>query len=607
MSSSTVFDQLRNFGFHLADEYIAQETAASGEHLTNFNAFKQLLLKSDLRKQPCLRPYFPPEMPGSAMATTLSGPIVLQITGIVNVAVASKRKFEDTSDRILSITLTDGHTKVTGIEMERLSDLKANSPPGGKLLYLGGAVVRGKLLLSPSNCRYLGGEVSHLLEAHLANINAMKFRDMTSNLQKSKMSKVSNGVGMPPKFELKLMTEEAPVKANVGKQASKDTEKTSDHKEKKDSDHSKGKEKGGKSGSNNKAPEQLISATPPAPVQHNGKGEKEQGKERAPDHKDQGGRGRGDRGGRGRGESGNHRHEKMEVLPAPAPVPTAAVSTPRGPSVVQGSETGRGGRGGRGGRDNHRDRDPQPTPQQLPVPPPPAHQENRGGRSAGRSGERDLGSGRGGRGGRGESRENRHEDAISSALDKISLAIPPSSDDASGNGPNSGNKRLDRGHARNLINASLGIKPTQVNSVPTQVPAPLPVFTPPAPAPVVQPPPAPAPSSGPVFEKRHKPGEERDDDDDHHGRGRGGRGRGRGGDGGGGRRGRRDRSERDSYMAKPGENTLDLSAMIPIATSSRRSGGGSGAGGTGGMWSCSKCTYSNHGDLKSCEMCGTKR
>jgi hypothetical protein len=68
-------------------------------------------------------------------------------------------------------------------------------------------------------------------------------------------------------------------------------------------------------------------------------------------------------------------------------------------------------------------------------------------------------------------------------------------------------------------------------------------------------------------------------------------------------------------MTRPGESaTLDLSAFIPLSVATTSSSGNSGnraskgqSSGSGGMWTCSRCTYSNHGDLNYCEMCATKR
>ena len=60
---------------------------------------------------------------------------------------------DDSYPRVLTITLTDGHAKYTGVEVSRLPDFSPNMAPGGKVLYSGGRVLHGKLLLYTDNIR----------------------------------------------------------------------------------------------------------------------------------------------------------------------------------------------------------------------------------------------------------------------------------------------------------------------------------------------------------------------------------------------------------------------------------------------------------------------
>ncbi len=66
----------------------------------------------------------------------------------------------------------------------------------------------------------------------------------------------------------------------------------------------------------------------------------------------------------------------------------------------------------------------------------------------------------------------------------------------------------------------------------------------------------------------------------------GGYGRGRG-------RGRRGRDNYDD--SRPSESTIDFSALISKPNQS------------GGEWTCSTCTFQNHGALTKCEMCNQPR
>ena len=83
----------------------------------------------DLRRKPCVNAFFPEDAndlaefrfgsSGSANASAGSSsgnnddrPVVLQITAIGNYSQPSTRRFDDTTPRMLSIHLTDGHTKV---------------------------------------------------------------------------------------------------------------------------------------------------------------------------------------------------------------------------------------------------------------------------------------------------------------------------------------------------------------------------------------------------------------------------------------------------------------------------------------------------------------
>jgi len=165
--------------------------AATSESIVN------LLLAADLRsttkegegegavERHNFEQYFPNDInlrnEGSVMLPVSTKPVVLQITtATTNIANTSKYRLEDkhgdTTPRLLSIGLTDGHVKAVGIEISRIDSLKANTPPGTKIQYFGGEVVDGKILLNAQNCRLLGGAVPHLLRGWQANNSVQRAR-----------------------------------------------------------------------------------------------------------------------------------------------------------------------------------------------------------------------------------------------------------------------------------------------------------------------------------------------------------------------------------------------------------------------------------------------
>jgi hypothetical protein len=222
-----IFEETKFYGFLLSDEWIqsylssltekqqeAEKTTAGEETGTvsavkrerlNFQSAQQLreyLLNSDLRRSPSVvKPYFPVDILSGQKSLSLQGPVVLQILSVSNIAGPSKRKYEDGHPKFLLLSLTDGHTKVYAVEIESIPGLKSMTSPGTKILYLGGEAVKGKILLSSSNTKLIGGEVPHLVEAFLANINALKYRELQSG---SKGAKLLSRIQQPPKFEFTL-------------------------------------------------------------------------------------------------------------------------------------------------------------------------------------------------------------------------------------------------------------------------------------------------------------------------------------------------------------------------------------------------------------------
>lgn len=149
-----------------------------------------ILLETDFRKSKATIPFFP----DLQTTHTLTCDVVLQVTGVGNIALPLPRRNEETNSRTLQLVLTDGFTKAVGVEVVRIHALHPNMPPGFKLRYRGGRVVNGKILLSPENVTCLFGGVAHLLENWKANQSAQRGRALGQ-------AQHAEGKGPPP-FDL---------------------------------------------------------------------------------------------------------------------------------------------------------------------------------------------------------------------------------------------------------------------------------------------------------------------------------------------------------------------------------------------------------------------
>ncbi|KAK8826151.1 hypothetical protein WA538_001297, partial [Blastocystis sp. DL] len=88
---------------------------------------------------------------------SIQSPIVLEIRGITNIANPKDSQFEDSSNRMLKLELTDGVTSCYAIEFARVPSLSATLKSGTKLSVSNVRVENGYLLLNPSNTFLLGG------------------------------------------------------------------------------------------------------------------------------------------------------------------------------------------------------------------------------------------------------------------------------------------------------------------------------------------------------------------------------------------------------------------------------------------------------------------
>lgn len=79
---------------------------------------------------------------------------------ITNISNPKDSQFEDSSNRVLKMKLTDGVTSCYAIEFIPIPSLSATLKPGTKLSVANVRVENGLLLLNPSNTMVLGGHVS---------------------------------------------------------------------------------------------------------------------------------------------------------------------------------------------------------------------------------------------------------------------------------------------------------------------------------------------------------------------------------------------------------------------------------------------------------------
>lgn len=129
---------------------------------------------------------------------TFDGPLVMQVVSVVNANQPSIRQESNDGHRLLLLKLTDGVNKVTAIEYKRIDALRyaesffggrpvaesrledvltcclthvcsLDTPPGTKLVLKHVSIVKGKLLLTPSCVKVLGGEVPALVSSWAAS------------------------------------------------------------------------------------------------------------------------------------------------------------------------------------------------------------------------------------------------------------------------------------------------------------------------------------------------------------------------------------------------------------------------------------------------------
>ncbi|XP_034171692.2 tudor domain containing 3 isoform X3 [Osmia lignaria lignaria] len=129
--------------------------ASDSENITDVQKIIKRLLDLDLREI------------GSGQGDINEGNIVLQIQKLRNVAAPKSNEESRAAPRLLKLFLTDGKNNFQAVEVEHISFLSLNTPPGTKILLGSGSppMSHGIILLKPSQIvQVLGGKVTSLVE-----------------------------------------------------------------------------------------------------------------------------------------------------------------------------------------------------------------------------------------------------------------------------------------------------------------------------------------------------------------------------------------------------------------------------------------------------------
>ncbi|XP_074650412.1 uncharacterized protein LOC141905443 isoform X2 [Tubulanus polymorphus] len=124
---------------------------------------------------------------------SVSGPCVLQIQKIRNVAAPKQDEESRVAPHLLKVTLTDGQSNCNGLILDNIDKLSLNTPPGTKLKLIGLVPVQHGFLLLNSLCaKILGGVVEKMVQTwELKKSLASVAKNARTNLQ-------SDGGGPPP-------------------------------------------------------------------------------------------------------------------------------------------------------------------------------------------------------------------------------------------------------------------------------------------------------------------------------------------------------------------------------------------------------------------------
>ncbi|KAI6681783.1 hypothetical protein NL676_035664 [Syzygium grande] len=135
-------------------------------------------------------------------ASHLHGPMVLQISAVRDIARSSIEEASKSSggNRMLRLTLTDGHSEMTAVEYSHIPALPDDVVPGTKVrLEKKVAVYSGILCLTPTTLTILGGVVQSLFDEWQMN---RKYSGLSR--ESLKLSQQSDAGGPPPFEKLQI-------------------------------------------------------------------------------------------------------------------------------------------------------------------------------------------------------------------------------------------------------------------------------------------------------------------------------------------------------------------------------------------------------------------
>ncbi|CAK9825994.1 Tudor domain-containing protein 3 [Anthophora retusa] len=148
-----IMDRLKDRGWYITDH--GYNTASDSENIVDIQKIIKRLLDLDLRET------------GSGLGDITQGNIVLQIQKVRNVAAPKSNEESRAAPRLLKFFLTDGKNNYQAVEVQHVSSLSLNTPPGTKILINAEnlSMSHGIILLRPSSIvQVLGGKVASLVE-----------------------------------------------------------------------------------------------------------------------------------------------------------------------------------------------------------------------------------------------------------------------------------------------------------------------------------------------------------------------------------------------------------------------------------------------------------
>ncbi|KAJ8687897.1 hypothetical protein QAD02_023692 [Eretmocerus hayati] len=153
MSTAQLMNRLRELGWYLTDQGF--ESVSDYGNLTDIQKIIKRATESDLKEI------------GSGEGDVNQSNVVVQIQKVRNISAPKHNEESRGAPRMLKLSLTDGKNSYQAVELETISSISLNTPPGTKLLLNGGTILvsHGIILLRPLNIiQVLGGKVISLVE-----------------------------------------------------------------------------------------------------------------------------------------------------------------------------------------------------------------------------------------------------------------------------------------------------------------------------------------------------------------------------------------------------------------------------------------------------------